>query len=632
MKNKFNFYLTPIIKTQTDKTKYIYSHNLIYNNKIYMLSLLLFLCTIPIKTINNKTRVTVVIIVDQLAYSALQKYQYYLNGGLKKLISQGINYRNAFYPHGIPATATGHAGLSTGTYAKDHGIISNAWINEYGDIVKANYDTPENAAVLSPTGVYDIGSSSQLLMVDNLSDQFRLQSLPDSTCYAYALSMKDYAATQMAGKLGKAIWFDAKTGTFTSSKAYFKKIPDWIEQFNTLHDMKSVDHLVWHQAKPGKSRAYDAAFNQQNTYAENPEIDTNTKYSAPHQGHYQNQYQNGMVGKKIPLEWETNPKKTFSLFKKIPQSNKLLLDLAETCINTHIRKKNKNQLILWISISSLDFVGHQYGPDSKETIDTIYHLDKQLARFMRNAQRAAGKNKTLFVLTADHGITPIPEIITKTGFPAHRYESKELIDSLNKDLNSYIQQKKHLKQVYDKHEYNKTEYDKQKSDKKSSDIINTYKNSHIYLHNDLFDQFNKKQKKEILSLIQSKARAHPGIKHIWTYDELKNTVCETDSLESYYKNQLYPNRSGQLIIQPNPYCDITEYKKGADHNSAYNYNTQVPLILYQPSSIEAKTIYKRVSTLQLANTLANILDIPKPSASTFDILPEIKTTKIMPLF
>gem|GEM_PF-363384 len=606
--------------------------------KIYILSLLLVLCSIPTKIICNKTRLTVIIIVDQLAYSALQKYSQYLNGGLKKLILHGVNYRNAYHPHGMPATATGHAGLSTGTYAKDHGIVSNAWINDDGIIIRANYDTPENAAVFSPTGVYDVGSSSQLLTVDNLSDQFRLQSLPHDKCYAYALSMKDYAATQMAGKLGKAVWFDAKTGTFTSSRAYFKEIPYWVQQFNELHDMSTLNYLVWHQAKPNKSRAYEAAFNQQNTYTGYPHINQDTKYSARHQNNYQAQYQaqyqDGMVGKKIPIEWETNPKKPFNLFIKTPQANKLLLDLAETCIDTHIQKKNKDQLLLWISLSSLDFAGHQYGPDSKETIDTIYHLDRQLARFMRNAQRAVGKRKTLFVLTADHGITPIPEIIAKKGFPAHRYESKKLVDSLNKELNSYIE--KEISQEQESPE-NQEPQDQEnirsiESKKLPSNIIHVYKNSQIYLHNNLFNQFDKKQQTDILSHIQSLAKKHPGIKHIWTYDDLENKVCIPDSLESYYKHQLYPNRSGHLIIQPNPYCDITEWKKGADHNSAYNYNTQVPLILYQPGLIESKTIYQRVSTLQLANTLSTILDIPKPSASTFDILPEIGTTKIMPLF
>ncbi len=606
MKNKFNFYQKSI-----------------YHNRLCILSLLLLLYPLPIKTDLDKTRLTIIIVVDQLAYSALQKYFHYLNGGLKNLISLGVNYKNAFHPHGIPTTAVGHAGLSTGTYAQDHGIVSNSWINEDGVIVRANYDTPENAAVLSPTGVYDVGSSSQLLMVDNLSDQFRLQSLPDNKCYAYALSMKDYSATQMAGKLGKAVWFDAKTGTFTSSKAYFKKIPDWIQQFNELHDMTSINHVIWRQAKPYKSRAYEAALDQHNTYTQ--EFDS--EFPARHQEHCQSEYQGGMVGKKIPIERETNPKKPFSLFMKTPQSNKLLLDLAQNCINTHIRKKNKNRLLLWVSLGSLDFAGHQYGPDSKETIDIIYHLDKQLARFMRKAQRAAGRRKTLFVLTADHGITPIPEVIAKKGFPAHRYESRELIDNLNNSLNKYIQE-----QVSNNHPSNNLITNKQISDKKTTNIINTYKNSQIYLHNDLFNQFNKKQKKQILRHIQLQAKEHAGIKHIWTYEELKNKVCDHDSLESYYKHQLYPQRSGHLIVQPNPYCDITEWKKGADHNSAYNYNTQVPLILYQCGLIEAKTIYQRVSTLQLANTLSNILSIPKPSASTFDILPEIGTTKIIPLF
>src|SRR5271170_929098 len=75
-----------------------------------------------------RPRLTIIMVVDQFAHSYLQKLAPFLNGGLKELMRKGVDYTNAYVPHAIPATATGHTGLNTGTFAKDHGIIRNSWI------------------------------------------------------------------------------------------------------------------------------------------------------------------------------------------------------------------------------------------------------------------------------------------------------------------------------------------------------------------------------------------------------------------------------------------------------------------------------------------------------------------------
>ncbi len=83
---------------------------------------------------------------------------------------------------------------------------------------------------------------------------------------------------------------------------------------------------------------------------------------------------------------------------------------------------------------------------------------------------------------------------------------------------------------------------------------------------------------------------------------------------------------GQLIIQTEPYCFLTEYSSGATHETPYNYDTHVPLIFYQSGSIERAQIYDRVTSLQCAPTIAHILGIPKPSACTAPLLPAIAPT------
>src|SRR5258708_31371875 len=73
----------------------------------------------------QKPKITIIFVVDQMAYSYIPKLRSNFQYGFKTLLDNGINYTNAYHPHGMPATATGHTALSTGTFAKDHGIIAN---------------------------------------------------------------------------------------------------------------------------------------------------------------------------------------------------------------------------------------------------------------------------------------------------------------------------------------------------------------------------------------------------------------------------------------------------------------------------------------------------------------------------
>src|SRR5207245_8282914 len=59
--------------------------------------------------------------------------------------------------------------------------------------------------------------------------------------------------------------------------------------------------------------------------------------------------------------------------------------------------------------STTDYVGHAYGPDSREIHDQVVRLDRYLGRFLEQLFVRYGRNNVLVVLTADHGVTPFPE-------------------------------------------------------------------------------------------------------------------------------------------------------------------------------------------------------------------------------
>src|SRR5579863_4613994 len=170
-------------------------HSMIWSR---LLLIGIFLTHITIFGYNYRPpRLTVVLVVDQFAHHYMNKLMPRLKHGLRYLTENGVVYTNAHMPHGQPGTATGHAGLNTGTCAKDHGFVSNSWY-ENGKKVACDDDFSVNARVIAPKGTYDFGKSAQRLKVDGLSDQCVLQSEPRSPFVSYSISGKSRSAIATA--------------------------------------------------------------------------------------------------------------------------------------------------------------------------------------------------------------------------------------------------------------------------------------------------------------------------------------------------------------------------------------------------------------------------------------------------
>lgn len=518
-------------------------------------------------------RLAVVIVVDQLAHAYLDKLRPYLKYGLKYLAEHGIYFTNAFQDNGQPGTSTGHACLNTGTTAKDHGFISNSWY-ENGKKVNCDADDSLDARVLSPDGTYECGKSAKRLMVDGLSDQCVLQSQPSSKFVAYSISGKSRSAIATAGKLGKALWFDNQSGTFTSSKAYFNELPEWVKTFNMDNDISGLNSITWERMYPQSPYAYNF-FNIDN---------------------YDYTRRKSMIDTLLPVPDESNLKNKYHFFEKTPQANQLILDCAQACIKTYVSRKHRDRLMLWVCLSPLDKVAHQYGPQSMEAIDMIYHLDQQIRRFIRQTLRVIGKHEVIFALTADHAVMPIPELLQEEGFTqARRIDRVDFI----KRINEKIEEKHSIK-----------------------NIVLAYKSQELILAPSVME-ISSQDRANIINDIKLQILQEPGIKNAWVYDDLLRIPTQPGTLEDNIKNQLFSGRSGSIVIQTEPYTVITHWPTGASHKTPYDYDTHVPLIVFHPGKFERRHVRKRVTVRQLANTLAEVMNVPKPSASTCEILPDL---------
>jgi hypothetical protein len=63
-------------------------------------------------------------------------------------------------------------------------------------------------------------------------------------------------------------------------------------------------------------------------------------------------------------------------------------------------------------------------------------------------------------------------------------------------------------------------------------------------------------------------------------------------------------------------CAISKYPTGTVHRTPYEYDTHVPLVIYQKGVIGHKVSIKPVLTFQLPVTLAKIIGVSKPERAT----------------
>ena len=80
---------------------------------------------------HNRPRIVVTMMVDQMTWDYLYRYQArFVEGGFKRLLTQGFNCENTRINY-IPAyTAIGHSSVHTGSVPSIHGIAGNDFFKD----------------------------------------------------------------------------------------------------------------------------------------------------------------------------------------------------------------------------------------------------------------------------------------------------------------------------------------------------------------------------------------------------------------------------------------------------------------------------------------------------------------------
>lgn len=345
-----------------------------------------------------RPKLAVVISIDQFRGDYLTKFRPYFGaGGFKRLLEGGTEFRDTHYRHSITETAAGHATILTGVHANVHGVTANAWTDRATwETVNSVEDKESplvgiNPAELGPAAAGNpakTGRSPRNLKAETVGDMLKARYGADTK--VFAASNKDRSAILLGGRKGDDAYWD-ENGKMITSRYYREALPAWVEAFNAERRVHKTFGQAWDRIADPK--LYDQLQGPDDAPGE---LDGSG---------YTRTFPKRVTGSNK----DTLTASFYSAFDISPFSAEFLGAFVERAIKEEKLGRNRATDLLCVSFSQIDSAGHAFGPDSHELMDSILRLDRVLARLLETIDREVGLAHCLFVVTADHGITPLPE-------------------------------------------------------------------------------------------------------------------------------------------------------------------------------------------------------------------------------
>jgi predicted AlkP superfamily pyrophosphatase or phosphodiesterase len=374
-----------------------------------VLSVLFAQAQVAKKNTLPRPKLVVGIVVDQMRWDYLYRYyDRYQDGGFKRLLNEGYSCENTQIDYIPTFTGPGHTCIYTGSVPAIHGITGNDFIIQAtGKMVYCTGDT----AVQAVGSTSKVGQMSpRNLETTTVTDELRLATNFRSKVIGIAL--KDRGGILPAGHTGNAAyWFEDRSGNWITSTYYMKELPQWVRDFNQQKLAEAYLKKDWNTLYPV------------DTYLQS------TADNSPYEGAF-----TGMDAPTMPVKTSTLYNGNLGLIRATPYGNSISLDFAMAAINGEKLGQGDQTDFLALSLSSPDYIGHQFGVNAVETEDMYLRLDRDIAAFLTFLDAKLGKGNYTVFLTADHGAAHNTAFLNDHGIPAGVWDDGDELKKLNKVL------------------------------------------------------------------------------------------------------------------------------------------------------------------------------------------------------
>ncbi len=505
----------------------------------------------------EKPALLLLIAVDQMRADYLDRFRPQLIGGLRTLLEDSAVFINARQDHAITSTAPGHAAMLSGLYPRDNGMVDNTWFDRtLGRRERAAIDPEKQLVGVSATNNSPGVSPRQFLgtsLVGWLKDL-------DPLSQAVSISRKDRAAVLMAPEAEHVYWWHAASGRFISSTYYRDELPEWVNVFNGNDWLSGYLGGSWEQ------------------------LEAEPAYILSRPDAYEGERGPRGFGTVFPHPFPTSRPALGRTIELTPFMDKATLDLGRAAITALNLGQDGVTDVLALGLSSTDSVGHYFGPYSRELQDQILRLDRMLGDFLEFVDRTAGLHRTLVILTADHGVAPLPEYSRELGDAAERLRLGEIY----RGISEYLGDEFGGENWFTSSSHGWIQVDRAKATKLGVDANYIVHKAREYI--------------ETLDTVVA----------VFSRDDLLEDRKPQSQIEELLQRSFYAERLGDLYLLHSP-LSLWQTGLATNHQSPYDYDRRVPLILRGPG-IRPGVYAEPVAIVDIAPTLAHMLGLTAPNA------------------
>lgn len=406
------------------------------------------------------------------------------------------------------------------------------------------------------------------MLTTTIGDELKLATNFKSKTIGVAL--KDRGSILPAGHSANAAYFyDGSTGNWITSSYYMQDLPLWVKQFNDYKLPEKYLSANWSTLQPIEK------------YYESHEDDK----------HFEGTFENEA---KPVFEHKvgTLVQPAYKILAATPYGNTVTLKFAEGAVLNENLGQGGVTDFLAVSLSSTDYIGHRFGPNSVETEDCYLRLDKDLEEFFGFLDTHVGKGNYLLFLTADHGVAHVPAFLQEHKIPGGVFP----IDTVLKQLEVK------LKQQFGEGEW-----------------LLSYENMQLYL-NDSLIAARQTNRTALVQTIKTFLLRFEGISKVLDMKNISNELVE-QQLKQAIINGHFEKRSGDVYVLHEPGW-FEGMAKGTTHGTIYPYDTHIPLV-WMGWNIKHGSNYSPVYMTDIAPTIAAMLHIQEPNGSVGKVIEQL---------
>ena len=493
-------------------------------------------------------KLAVILVIDQMRADYVDRFSGEWTGGLKRMITQGAWYQKAAYPYLTTVTCAGHATIATGAFPHVHGVMQNSWWDRDRRRVMTCTQDPNAADVgygIAVTG----GDSAFRLQVPTFADEMRAAKRSKVA----VLSLKDRSAIMLAGHGGDAVaWLTNTLDGWETSNAFSQAPVPAVKAFVEANPITADFGKTWDRVLPPSSYS-----GPDDGLAEAPPAGWTRSFPHVLKG------ATGQVDRAYFDQWERSP-----------FANAYLERFAVALVDALQLGAHDTTDVLAISFSSPDLLGHAFGPRSHEVQDMYAQLDKTIGALFDTLDEKIGKDRWVAALSADHGVTAIPEQLVAEGKDGGRIDVNAMANAIEDALHGALTPGRHVT------------------------VIAT---NDIYFEPGVYDKIRKSR--ELTAKVLGAIEARPGVQRVFMSDELKDGAKSKDPLVRAAALSYVPGRSGDIVYVPKPGWMISS--AGTTHGTATPDDQRVPL-LFLGAGIKPGQYQDEATPADLAPTLAAI--------------------------